>query len=153
MRFAVIWQRMMVVQRTNEPGSTTARPVVKRKRRKPREMDKLIGAIISRSSEPIGAYELARLAGEEGEKVSPTQVYRCLERLLLANEIEHIASLNAYIISKGQHRIHLLCNKCGKLESVDENETGSALTRIADELDFRTLVVHVEVSGLCSACS
>ncbi len=121
-------------------------------RRKPFEIDGIITEILSRSSQPIGAYEIARQARKQAHRLSPTQVYRCLDRLLAAREVERIVSINAYVTASGHERIHLLCKTCGEVKSVDENIPKEALRSVAKSVKFQASTTHIEVQGQCRSC-
>ena len=126
--------------------------IISTARRKPLEIDGIVMEILSRCSQPIGAYEIARQAREKLHRLNPTQVYRCLDRLLETKKVERIVSINAYILASGHDRIHLLCKVCGEVISVDEQTPKETLKSIADSKMFQANTTHIEISGQCRSC-
>lgn len=121
-------------------------------RRKPFEIDGIVTEILNQSSQPIGAYEIAKKARDKLHRLNPTQVYRCLERLLNARKVERIVSINAYVIASGHDRIHLLCKTCGEVNSIDECMPNETLISIANSKMFQAKATHIEISGQCKSC-
>ena len=121
-------------------------------RRKPSEIDEVIMDILTRSTCPIGAYEIAKQANEKSHRLSPTQVYRSLGRLMKSSKVEQVASLNAYLIAAKKSRVHLLCRECGTVKSVEENKSNAALMDVVASVMFRARTTHIEIAGQCKSC-
>jgi Fur family zinc uptake transcriptional regulator len=113
--------------------------------------------VLRASPRPLGAYELLERARAKGI-VSPTIVYRALERLLESGAIYRVPSLKAFAAFRKEARkanfgnVHQICfavcDGCGTTKELEYPITSRNFA--ADE--FVPRVVTVEVKGLCPGC-
>ena len=85
-----------------------------------------------------------------------TTVYRTLQKLTQANEIDFVRREDgegAYKLCSGTHHHHLLCEKCGKSVEFFSSKFEKLLDSIADENGFEPLSHRAEIVGLCRQCS
>lgn len=98
-------------------------------------------------------YEQLRVRGED---VSLTTVYRTLQSLADASEIDvlHIDSGEAvYRRCSSHHHHHLVCRSCGRAVEVEGPAVEKWAKRIAAENGFSEVSHAVEVFGTCTACA
>jgi Fur family zinc uptake transcriptional regulator len=113
--------------------------------------------VLRASPRPLGAYELLERAHAKGI-VSPTIVYRALERLLESGAIYRVPSLKAFAPFREKARganfsnIHQICfavcDGCGMTKELEYPIT----SRNFPASEFVPRIVTVEVKGLCSGC-
>ncbi|MGY2078382.1 Fur family transcriptional regulator [Modestobacter sp. SYSU DS0657] len=95
-------------------------------------------------------------AGPDGAAPDTSTVYRTLELLEQLGLVWHThLGKGAPIYHAGQqHRhVHVVCQACGEISSVDPTVLDGAAERLGAELGFTLDVGHVALSGTCRACA
>lgn len=123
-----------------------------RQRRSPSEIEAIIEDIVCAADEPIGAYDIAKIAAKQKCSMSPAQVYRGLNRLAETGSVERIASWNAFVASNGERRVHLLCETCKNHDWAEKHSVHLQLQSLCDRLGFKANSNHVELNGRCASC-
>ncbi|MGN6332088.1 MAG: Fur family transcriptional regulator [Motilibacteraceae bacterium] len=103
------------------------------------------------------AQELHELLRRRGDSVGLATVYRTLQALADAGEVDVLRTDDGEAVyrrcSTGAHHHHLVCRSCGRTVEV----AGPAVERWADavaaEHGFTDVRHTLEVFGVCSACS
>jgi Fur family transcriptional regulator, ferric uptake regulator len=132
------------------PG-TTRSPAVRSTRQKA-----AIHAALDEAEEFLTAQELHDRLRHQGERVGLATVYRSLQALSDAGEVDQLRTDDgetAYRRCSRGHHHHLVCRNCGRTVEVE----GPAVEHWADKVALAhgfTDVSHtLEIFGLCSACS
>jgi Fur family transcriptional regulator, ferric uptake regulator len=101
------------------------------------------------------AQELHDLLRHRGDRVGLTTVYRSLQMLADANEVDVLRTADgetAYRRCSRGHHHHLVCRRCGRTVEVD----GPAVERWADKVAAENGFVEVEhtleIVGTCRSC-
>jgi Fur family ferric uptake transcriptional regulator len=101
------------------------------------------------------AQDIHNLLTQRGESIGLTTVYRCLQLLADANEVDVFrteAGVSAYRRCSTAHHHHLVCRNCGRTVEID----GSAVERWAENIStahgFLDVQHTVEVIGTCPEC-
>jgi Fur family transcriptional regulator, ferric uptake regulator len=101
------------------------------------------------------AQELHELLRSRGERVGLTTVYRSLQMLAEAHEVDVLRTADgetAYRRCSRGHHHHLVCRRCGRTVEVD----GPAVERWADKVAAAHGFVEVEhtleILGTCQSC-
>jgi Fur family zinc uptake transcriptional regulator len=111
--------------------------------------------LLLRSGQPLKAYELIPVAGEDGGSVYPPTVYRALEFLLAQGLAHRIESLNAYVSCQqsdtGHAAAFLICECCGASSEID---TAAHLAIASQAMDLGFVVERqiIEARGRCKDC-
>jgi Fur family ferric uptake transcriptional regulator len=94
-------------------------------------------------------------AGPGGAAPDTSTVYRTLELLERLGLVWHThLGKGAPVYHASQHpHLHVVCQSCGQISSVDPALLDGAAERLAGELGFTLDVGHVALSGTCRACS
>ena len=94
-------------------------------------------------------------AGPDGAAPDTSTVYRTLELLERLGLVWHThLGKGAPVYHAAQHpHLHVVCQSCGQVDSVDPALLDSAAERLAAELGFTVDVGHVALSGTCRACT
>jgi Fur family ferric uptake transcriptional regulator len=88
--------------------------------------------------------------------ISPSTVYRTLATLeevgvVCHAHLGHTASVY-HVGTAGLHQ-HLVCERCGTMQEVDDSLTGPFAAQLARRFGFRANFTHFAVLGFCRACS
>lgn len=112
--------------------------------------------IISKSTKPLGAYEILEELGKVIETPKPPTVYRAIEFWQQTGFIHRIESLNAYAICHADHRHKdsqfMICNDCGTVIEAHICEMPKALKSMAEKYTFLPSIWNLEIHGLCQNC-
>ena len=116
-------------------------------------------ALLAVLEEPAGfrsAQELHARLRERGEPVGLATVYRGLQALVDAGEVDVLRGGDgeaAYRRCSPQHHHHLLCRSCGLTVEVADPPVERWAAKIAAEHGFRDVQHSLEVFGTCAACA
>ncbi|WP_249522189.1 Fur family transcriptional regulator [Modestobacter marinus] len=94
-------------------------------------------------------------AGPGGAAPDTSTVYRTLELLERLGLVWHThLGKGAPIYHAAQHpHLHVVCQSCGEVQSVDPALLDGAAERLGAQLGFTLDVGHVALSGTCRACA
>ena len=94
-------------------------------------------------------------AGPDGAAPDGSTVYRTLELLERLGLVWHThLGKGAPVYHAAQHpHLHVVCQSCGQITSVDPELLDRAAERLAADLGFTLDVGHVALSGTCRACT
>lgn len=91
----------------------------------------------------------------QGERVGLTTVYRTLQHLVDAGELDALRNADgetAYRRCSGGHHHHLVCRTCGRAVEVSGPAVEKWATAVAQDHGFRDVSHNLEIFGTCSAC-
>jgi Fur family transcriptional regulator, ferric uptake regulator len=132
-------------------AETTRGPAVRSTRQKA-----AINTALEQADEFLTAQELHERLRSQGERVGLATVYRSLQALSDAGEVDQLRTDDgetAYRRCSRGHHHHLVCRSCGRTVEVE----GPAVEHWADKVALAhgfTDVSHtLEIFGLCSACA
>ncbi|WP_243457296.1 Fur family transcriptional regulator [Parasphingorhabdus cellanae] len=118
------------------------------KRRKAFVVDEQVWKVLVNSTQPVGAYQIANML----PKVSATQVYRVLERLVSSGKARRIAAGNAFVVASSKTDAIVICRKCGEFELLECPEAIEGLERHCDGRSFQAKQIFLEMIGTCRDC-
>lgn len=121
-------------------------------RRKARELDGQIVALLDQACGPLSAYDMVRTL-QSAKPVTPTIVFRALARLLHDQAICRIETRSAYMLAPSQPGILMLCETCGDCVVAPNSSVIEALNALAVKTGFRPSAHVVEVLGICRICA
>jgi Fur family ferric uptake transcriptional regulator len=114
-----------------------------------------VAALLNEVEDFHTAQDIHGLLTKRGEAIGLTTVYRCLQLLADANEVDVFRTddgVTAYRRCSTAHHHHLVCRHCGRTVEVD----GPAVERWAKNVSaahgFRDVEHMVEVIGTCPDC-
>jgi Fur family ferric uptake transcriptional regulator len=100
--------------------------------------------------------EICRRTHAKDSSINRATVYRTLSFL---RELGLVVSADlgdgqtVYEIAGIQPHHHLICKKCGKVESLDHALVETLFAAIASERQFTVVMDHLVLSGFCRRCS
>ncbi len=102
------------------------------------------------------AQEIHDLLGRRGESVGLATVYRTLQRLADAGEVDMLRTEDGEAIYRrcsDTHHHHLVCRSCGGTIEVEGPAVESWTRSIAAEHGYAEVSHTLEIFGTCPACS
>lgn len=115
-----------------------------------------VGAILDETSEFRTAQDLHDILRHRGTGIGLTTVYRNLQALVDAGEVDAIRTADgeaAYRRCSPTHHHHLICRRCGATVEVADDAVESWATKVAAEHGFSDVTHTVEVHGVCASCA
>ena len=112
-----------------------------------------VTALEHATPEAIGA-RLRDEAGAGGAAPDASTVYRNLELLERLGLVWHThLGKGAPVYHAFEHpHLHVVCQVCGGIDSVDPHLLDAAAERLTADLGFRLDIGHVALSGTCRSC-
>ncbi|GAA2655109.1 Fur family transcriptional regulator [Streptomyces aculeolatus] len=133
---------------------TTAGPPVRGRSTRQRAA---VAAALAEVDEFRSAQELHDMLRHRGESVGLTTVYRTLQSLADAGDVDVLRTTEGEAVyrrcSTGEHHHHLVCRLCGKAVEVDGPAVERWAESVASEHGFVDVAHTVEVFGTCAECA
>lgn len=118
---------------------------------------RLISAALAATPGFRSAQELHQHLVAGGERVGLTTVYRTLQALADAGEVDVLRSAGGEAVYRrcttDAHHHHLVCRRCGRTVEVEGPEIESWADAIGRAHGFTDVTHNVEVFGECASCS
>jgi Fur family ferric uptake transcriptional regulator len=134
---------------STEPADTSAaRPRPTRQRR-------AVAECLRRFDDFRSAQEIHDLLGQRGETVGLATVYRTLQRLAEAGDVDLLRTEDGEAIYRrcsDSHHHHLVCRSCGRTVEVEGPAVERWTRAIASEHGFSDVSHTLEVFGTCPGC-
>lgn len=103
------------------------------------------------------AQEIHALLRSKGDAVGLTTVYRTLQSLADAGEVDAIRTDNGETVFRRcenvRHHHHLVCRSCGRTVEVQGPTVEKWADRVAAEAGFVDVTHTLEVFGTCADCA
>lgn len=102
------------------------------------------------------AQEIHELLGRAGQKVGLATVYRTLQRLSAAGEVDMLRTEDGEAIYRRcstTHHHHLVCRACGRTVEVEGPAVERWTNAIASEHGFVDVAHTLELFGTCADCA
>ncbi|MFE0704478.1 Fur family transcriptional regulator [Streptomyces sp. NPDC058872] len=116
-----------------------------------------VSAALNEVDEFRSAQELHDMLKHRGDSVGLTTVYRTLQSLADAGEVDALRTSEGETVyrrcSTGDHHHHLVCRVCGKAVEVEGPMVEQWAEAIASEHGFVNVAHTVEIFGTCADCS
>lgn len=107
------------------------------------------------SEEFLTAQQVHALLRQQGESIGLATVYRTLQGLQSAKQLDSIHNPEgeiAYRRCSSEHHHHLICRICGKAVEVSGNELEDWTKEVALMHGYREPEHFIEIYGICAAC-
>ncbi len=115
-----------------------------------------VAAVLDEVEDFRSAQELHELLRRRGERIGLTTVYRALQMLADAQEVDVLRTADGETTyrrcSQGHHH-HLVCRSCGRTVEVDGPAVERWADKVAAENDFVDVSHTLEIFGTCPSCS
>jgi Fur family zinc uptake transcriptional regulator len=115
----------------------------------------LVHDFLCRHEAPASAYQILDGLRSDGISAPPT-VYRALDQLVGRGLAHRVESLNAFVAcSHPRHadgNAFAICQDCGGLEEILDDEVSAALETLADRRGFAIAHAAIELTVTCADC-
>ena len=114
-----------------------------------------VAALLGEIDEFRSAQQLYDDLRKRGDSVGLTTVYRALQSLTAAGEVDSITSDDGETVYRkcsDAHHHHLVCRKCGKTVEITGPTVESWAVGVAKENGFTEVSHTMELFGLCAQC-
>ena len=131
---------------STEPGPASLRPTRQRR---------AVSACLATFDDFRSAQEIHELLRDGGENVGLSTVYRTLQALSDAGEVDALRGEDGetrYRRCSGSHHHHLVCRDCGRTVEVEGPTVERWATTIAEQHGFAAVSHTLEIFGVCPAC-
>lgn len=115
-----------------------------------------VSAVLAQVDDFRTAQELHDLLRQRGESVGLTTVYRTLQALADAGQVDVLRTddgESAYRRCSGRHHHHLVCRRCGRTVEVEQPALERWATQVAAEHGFTEITHTLEIFGVCPDCA
>lgn len=116
-----------------------------------------VAAALDEVDEFRSAQELHDMLKHRGDSVGLTTVYRTLQSLADAGEVDVLRTNDGESVyrrcSSGDHHHHLVCRVCGKAVEVEGLTVEKWAESIASAHGYVNVAHTVEIFGTCAACA
>lgn len=137
---------------TQEPDIAPRAPARRHTAQRTAILDTLAG-----TEEFVSAQELHATLRADGGTIGLATVYRTLQELVTAGELDTVRKDNGEVLYRQcaviRHHHHLVCRTCGRTEEVEAPQVEAWARSVAAEHGYTELNHDVELFGLCPACS
>lgn len=102
------------------------------------------------------AQEIHEKLRRRGEGIGLTTVYRTLQTLAEAGEVDVLRTANGEAVYRrcsSHHHHHLVCRDCGRTVEVEGPTVERWAEQIAQAHNFTDITHTIEISGLCPTCA
>jgi Fur family transcriptional regulator, ferric uptake regulator len=115
-----------------------------------------IGELLDELADFRTAQDIHEELRRRGEGIGLTTVYRTLQALADAGEVDVLRSGNGEAVyrrcASADHHHHLVCRTCGRAVEIAGPAVETWAQRVADEHGYTDLSHTVEIFGLCREC-
>jgi Fur family transcriptional regulator, ferric uptake regulator len=115
-----------------------------------------VAELLEQLSDFRSAQELHEELRKRGQGIGLTTVYRTLQSLADAGEIDVLRTDSGEAVYRrcsDHHHHHLVCRNCGRTVEVEGPAVEKWAERVASENGFSEVSHTVEVFGTCAACT
>jgi Fur family ferric uptake transcriptional regulator len=130
---------------------TSTEPVTGR----PTRQRRAIAAVMDSFDDFRSAQEIHALLTERGEQVGLSTVYRALQSMADADEIDSLrteAGESIYRRCSTSHHHHLVCRSCGATVEVEGPAVEKWTRTVASEHGYSDVSHTLEIFGTCGSC-
>lgn len=115
-----------------------------------------VAAVLGTEDAFRSAQELYESLRAAGERVGLTTVYRTLQAMATAGEVDVLRTADGESVYRrcrsGAHHHHLVCRSCGTTVELAADEVESWTAAVARRHGFTDVSHTVEVFGTCASC-
>jgi len=134
-----------VTERTQQAAPARGRPTRQRA---------AVAAVLATVDDFRSAQDLHDLLKRQGETVGLATVYRALQAMAEAGEVDVLRTDDGEAVYRacrtGEHHHHLVCRVCGRTVEIEGPQVEKWAEVVGAEHGFRDVTHTVEVFGTCS---
>ena len=116
----------------------------------------LVADALSTVARQVTAQELYERLRRHDPRIGRATVFRTLETLVaagVARRLEQDGHVYGYVACRPEHHHHLACDRCGRVEEIDEGYVAPVAERVSLDLGFTIDDARMDFYGRCSRCA
>ena len=116
----------------------------------------LVADALSTVARQVTAQELYERLRRHDPRIGRATVFRTLEALVaagVARRLEQDGHVYGYVACRPEHHHHLACDRCGRVEEIDEGYVAPVAERVSLDLGFTIDDARMDFYGRCSRCA
>lgn len=116
----------------------------------------LVSDALAAIGRQVTAQELYDRLRRREPRIGRATVFRTLEALVaagVARRLEQDGHVYGYVACRPEHHHHLACDRCGRVEEIDEGYIRPVAERVATELGFTIDDARLDFYGRCASCA
>jgi Fur family ferric uptake transcriptional regulator len=116
----------------------------------------LVSDALAAMGRQVTAQELYDRLRPREPRIGRATVFRTLEALVaagVARRLEQDGHVYGYVACRPEHHHHLACDRCGRVEEIDEGYIRPVAERVAAELGFTIDDARLDFYGRCASCA
>ena len=115
----------------------------------------LVADALAAHGRQITAQDLYDRLRRREPKIGRATVFRTIEALVaagVARRLEQDGHVYGYVACRPEHHHHLACDRCGRVEEIEETYITPVADRVAADLGFTIDDARLDFYGLCATC-
>ena len=115
----------------------------------------LVADALAAHGRRITAQDLYDRLRRREPRLGRATVFRTLEALVaagVARRLEQDGHVYGYVACRPEHHHHLACDRCGRVEEIEETYITPVAERVAADLGFTIDDARLDFYGLCATC-
>ena len=135
---------------------STPRPAAPVSRLRSTRQRTAVAKLLDDTDDFRSAQEIHEKLRRSGEGIGLTTVYRTLQTLADAGEIDVLRTATGEAVYRrcsAHHHHHLVCRDCGRTVEVEEPTVELWAEKVANDHGFTNIGHTVEISGTCPDCA
>jgi Fur family ferric uptake transcriptional regulator len=115
----------------------------------------LVADALAAHGRQITAQELYDRLRRREPRLGRATVFRTLEALVsagVARRLEQDGHVYGYVACRPEHHHHLACDRCGRVEEIEETYLTPVAERVAADLGFTIDDARLDFYGRCATC-
>jgi Fur family ferric uptake transcriptional regulator len=116
----------------------------------------LIADALAAIGRRVTAQELYERLRPRDRGIGRATVFRTLEALVaagVARRLEQDGHVSGYVACRPEHHHHLACDRCGRVEDIEEGYIAPIAERLAADRGFKVDDARLDFYGLCASCA
>ncbi len=116
----------------------------------------LVADALGSTPRQITAQELYESLRRREPRIGRATVFRTLESLVAAGaarRLEREGHVYGYVACRPEHHHHLACDRCGRVEEIDEAYIAPVAQRVSADLGFQIDDARLDFYGRCARCT
>lgn len=115
----------------------------------------LVADALAAMGRQVTAQDLYDRLRRADPRIGRATVFRTLEALVtsgVARRLEQDGHVYGYVACRPEHHHHLACDRCGRVEEIEEGYVTPVAERVAMELGFEIDDARLDFYGRCARC-
>lgn len=116
----------------------------------------LVADALGSITRQVTAQELYDVLRRREPRIGRATVFRTLESLVAAGaarRLERDGHVYGYVACRPEHHHHLACDRCGRVEEIDEGYIAPVAARLSADMGFEIDDARLDFYGRCARCA